>query len=96
MSTTKPKTVDLPPKPIWQYTQTQLAFLVGRLARIARKPFGDDHHCVCGHSVSHHMGNGVCRHVNCRCLKPEAGIDVGCDCGTCIAKDAFDQVKELP
>jgi hypothetical protein len=90
--------IDQPPVPIWQYSQSQLSFLVGRLARIARKPFGEDHLCLCGHPVSHHRGSEKCAHwASCGCEKiRNSNADHGCDCGVCIAKDAFEQAKQLP
>lgn len=86
---------DLPPHPIWKYSQGQLAFLVGRLSRIARKPYGQDHRCQCAHQSLDHFPNGRCSQPGCECVQLVADIDHGCDCGVCIAKDAFEQVKEI-
>ena len=74
---------------------SQLQYLAGRLARIARKTYTEDHRCRCSHSVNKHLGGkGKCWDPRCDCREVITGIDV-CDCPLCIAKDAFEQVKSL-
>jgi hypothetical protein len=78
-----------------QFDTAQLQYLAGRLARIARKSFCEDHRCSCGHSVNRHLGGkGKCWDPKCTCRNVVTGIDI-CDCPICIAKDAFEQVVHL-